>query len=271
MNRLVFGSGKVGIQLTRSDTQLIPHKACDIRDINQVAQIIRNFKPKTVINCAAKTNLEYCQKHRNESYRVNTVGVTNLLQICSDESIKFVHISSGCLFDGNDRIFDESSSPDPKVWYTWTKKWADDFIEEYGYENYLILRPRQLISAVPNPSNLITKFLAKDYIPAIHEKNSVTCIEDFVEMIDHLIDNDHTGIFNTCNEGYVTPYEIALGIKEFLKPTLMVEKVDYDHLLSILPNRRVNTLLSIDKLLSTGYEPRSGHDALEWCLKNYGR
>jgi hypothetical protein len=69
----------------------------------------------------------------------------------------------------------------------------------------------------------------------------------------------------------VTPYEIALGIKEILKPSLCVEKVDYDHLLSILPNRRVNTLLSIDKLLKTGCAVRSGHDALEWCLKNYGR
>ena len=57
MNRLVFGAGKVGIQLTRVDTQLIPHKVCDIRDVDQVTQIIRNFKPKTVINCAAKTNL----------------------------------------------------------------------------------------------------------------------------------------------------------------------------------------------------------------------
>ena len=271
MSRLVFGTGKVALHLSRNDTQLIPRKVCDITDIDHVAQVVRDFKPKTVINCAAKTNLEYCQDHKDEAYRVNTIGALNVLQVCSDTSVKFVHISSGCLFDGNDKIFDEESEPDPKVWYTWTKKWADEYIREFGYENYLILRPRQLISAVPNPSNLLTKFLSKDYIPAIHEENSITCIEDFAGMLNHLADNDHVGIFNTCNSGYVTPYEIALGIKEILKPSLCVEKVAYDHLLSILPNRRVNTLLSIDKLLRTGCTVRSGHDALEWCLKNYGR
>jgi dTDP-4-dehydrorhamnose reductase len=271
MTRLVFGTGKVAMHLVRDDTHLIPRKMCDITDIDRVSQILSELKPEIVINCAAKTNLEYCQDHRDDAYRVNTRGAVNVLQVCSDASIKFVQISSGCLFDGNDRVFDEESEPDPKVWYTWTKKWADEFIKEFGYENYLILRPRQMISAVPNPSNLLTKFLSKNYIPAIDEDNSITCIEDLSKMIDHLVDNDHVGIFNTCNSGYVSPYAIAMGVKKALKPSLHVEKVDYDYLLSILPNRRVNTLLSIDKLLRTGYTPRSGNDALNWCLENYAR
>jgi dTDP-4-dehydrorhamnose reductase len=269
MTRLVFGTGKVAMQLARDDTRLIPREVCDITDIDRVSLILSDLKPETVINCAAKTNLEYCQDRRDDAYRVNTMGPINVLQACSDASIKFVHISSGCLFDGNDRVFDEESEPDPKVWYTWTKKWADEFIIEFGYENYLILRPRQLISAVANPSNVITKFLGKDYIPAIDEDNSITCVEDFSHMIDHLVSNDHVGIFNTCNSGVVSPYDIAVKIKEVLKPSLKVEKVDYEHLLSILPNRRVNTLLSIDKLIKTGYIPRTGVDALDWCVRNY--
>jgi len=265
----VFGSGKVGRQLNGPDTNVIPREVCDVTDINRVSQTIRDFKPTTVVNCAAKTSLEYCEEHRQVAYAVNTLGPSNILQVCADEGIKFVQISSGCLFDGNDKVFDEESQPDPKVWYTWTKKWADEFILEFGYEDYLILRPRQLISAVANPTNVITKFLSKDYIPAIDEANSITCVEDFSHMIDHLIANDHVGVFNTCNSGTVSPYDVAVGIKNILKPSLEVEKVDYEYLLSILPNRRVNTLLNVDKLIKTGYIPRPGADALDWCLRNY--
>jgi len=269
MNRLVFGTGKVASQLRRSDTTLISHKECDITDRSSVEKYIVDIMPDIVINCAAKTNLEYCQENRFEAYNVNTVGPLNILSICAKLGIKYVHISSGCLFDGNDTESYEDSIPTPKVWYTWTKKWADEQITEFGYENYLILRPRQLISAVSYPSNLITKFISMDYIPAIDEINSITCIEDFIDMMNHLIVNDCTGIYNTANSGHITPYDIAIMIKQKIKPDLEVIKTDYEELLEILPNRRVNTLLNIDKLLATGYKGRSAIEALNWCLDKY--
>ena len=65
--------------------------------------------------------------------------------------------------------------------------------------------------------------------------------------------------------------EIAIKIKETINPDLVVEKYSYEDLLKTLPNRRVNTILSCDKLISTGYNPRSAQDALKWCLENYGK
>ena len=183
--------------------------------------------------------------------------------------MKLVHISSGCLFDGNSFIACEETVTTPGVWYTWTKNWADEIIQNYGYENYLILRPRQLISKVAHPTNMLTKFSKMKTIPAICEPNSITCIEDLREMIDHLLYVDAKGIYNCANEGSVTPYEIATGVKKFINQNIAVTKIKYQELLEILPNRRVNTLLDIRKLKSTGYDPRSATNALKWCLINY--
>ena len=269
--RLIFGKGKVSSVISKKDDIVLSRVDCDISDIDSVIRTLRDSSADTIINCAAKTNLEYCQKNKIESFRSNSLGAMNLIESCSEFGKKLVHISSGCLFDGNSFISDENTKATPAVWYTWTKTWADEIIQNHGYENYLILRPRQLISKTPHQSNMITKFAAMSQIPAIDEPNSLTCIEDFGEMIDHLILNDEKGIFNCCNTGTITPYDIAVRIKETINYSLSVKKISYSDLLDILPNKRVNTILSCKKLIETGYSPRSASSALDWCLENYGR
>jgi dTDP-4-dehydrorhamnose reductase len=88
-------------------------------------------------------------------------------------------------------------------------------------------------------------------------------------MIDHLVSQDATGIYNCCNTGTLTPYEIATHVRDYLSPKMKVTKVSYSDLLEKLPNRRVNTILSTQKLEDSGYSPRSALDALTWCLQNY--
>ena len=271
MKKLIFGSGKVANIIADKDSIIIPRTRCDITDLSAVSLVIRGEKPDIVINCAAIGNLERCEEGKLKSYMVNTLGPINLLASCEKDDIKFVHISSGCLFDGNEEASDETTIPDPKVWYTRNKMWADDFITNYGYANYLILRPRQLISRIPHPTNMLTKFASMEKIAAIQEANSITCIEDFSMMVSHLIDCSATGIYNCANEGTLTPHDIAMAVKETINPDLQVSITTYAEFLSILQNKRVNTILNIDKLKSTGFEPRSSKEALQWCVKNYGR
>jgi len=266
---LILGKGKVSNIIKKNGDIVLSKKECNISDYGNSFDTIKTVSPDIIINCAAKTNLEYCQIEKLETFKSNTLGVMNLINICSDLNKKLVHISSGCLFDGNDFISSEETLPSPAVWYTWTKKWADEIIQNHGYSNYLILRPRQLISRVPHKSNMITKFSKMVHLPAIDEPNSLTCIEDFSEMINHLLLNKLTGVFNCCNTGVVSPYTIALMIKKYINPGLNVSKVQYNDLLSMLPNRRVNTILSCEKLIKTGYKPRSAISALEWCVKGY--
>lgn len=272
MKKLVLGNGKVANILFSSDkknTIIAPRSECNIIISDEIEKAIHLHNPDIVINCAAKTNLEYCEDNKSDALVTNTLGVMNVLEKCSKFNKKLVHISSGCLFDGNEKVSTEDSNPTPKVWYTWTKKFADDIITGHEYKNTLILRPRQLITRVNHPSNLITKFLRLKNIPAIDEANSITCIEDMIEMLNHLLEKDETGIYNCANTGTVSPLQIALMIKEHLDSTMIVTKISYEQLLKNLPNKRVNTILSVDKLIKSGYTPRPAIEAIEWCLKNY--
>ena len=270
MNAIVFGSGKVAQHMKKIlGVKIIDRRECDITIRDQVVKSVEKYGCSVVINCAAKTNLEFCEDNKVESFSSNTLGPLVVADVCKEKNIKLVHISSGCLFDGNEVPMTERDTPSPSVWYTRTKLWADEALLNMGYKNILIVRPRQLISSVEHPSNLLTKFLSMEKIEAIDEDNTVTCIEDFCEMISHLVGIDACGIFNTANTGITSPYSIAKKIKEKLNPAFKVEKISYENLLKKLPNRRVNTVLSVDKIIESGYTPRVCEEAIDLCLENY--
>jgi dTDP-4-dehydrorhamnose reductase len=137
-----------------------------------------------------------------------------------------------------------------------------------NYEKLTIIRPRQLISSIPHPTNMLTKFLNLGAGKFIDSKNSVTCIEDMKEMIEHLIAGRHYGVYNLANAGCLSPFEIAEKLK-IIFPKLTIEKISYSDYVKTLKVKRVNTLLDITKLISTGYNPRSADVALQWCIENY--
>jgi len=272
MKRIFIGDGKVSKIIRKKNDIVLNHKDIEITSLDSVNKALSLIidENAVVINTAAEINLESCEKNKNKSFLVNTLGPLNIIEVCSNNKAKLVHISSGCIYDGNEIEFSENTIPKPAAWYTRTKTWADEALINYGYENLLILRPRQLISSYPYKTNMLTKFLSIKNLKCIEEQNSLTCIEDLEEMLDHLLFINANGIYNVANTGTISPYEIALELKKIDKD-LSVEKISYDKYLKNVAVKRVNTILDLTKLLATGYSPRSCQEALKYCVKNYGK
>jgi len=271
MKRVFIGNGKVTKIISNNNDVILDHSKIEISDINSVNNSLGSIidRNTVVINTAAKISLEWCEANKRDSYMTNASSPINLLDVCSSHGSKYVHISSGCIYDGNECAFNESMQPKPAAWYAMTKAWADAAIQNFGYDNYLIVRPRQLISPVPYSTNMLTKFLSYKEINCIDEQNSVTCIEDLGEMIDHLVNVGATGVYNCANTGTISPYEIALKLKQ-VNNSLVVNRVSYQDYLGSIAVKRVNTILDVKKLISSGYNPRNCNDALDWCISNYG-
>ena len=78
---------------------------------------------------------------------------------------------------------------------------------------------------------------------------------------------------NEAGDGTTTAIVLTQAIieaaQEYIKPQLLVEEASYEYTLTLQANRRVNTILSNEKLKSTGYHPRTAKEALKWTLQNY--
>ena len=285
--RIIIGDGKLSKAIRKSSDVVLCHKDIDVTaEPATIAKILRVADERcyvrdgtvAVINTAAKINLEWCQENTEQAWAVNAVGPLNVAKACDILGFKFVQISSGCIFDGEETgtVYTEESTPSPASFYAVTKAAADVFIANAQLDvPTLILRPRQLISARPHPTNMLTKFVdvmqKSSESRFITSQNTVTCIEDFSLMIDHLLKVHATGVYNCANHGTISPYEIAVKLKEALNLGKSPSPVDYDSYVKSIAVKRVNTILNVSKLRDTGYPNRSAEQAVDWCIRNYGK
>lgn len=272
---LIFGRGQIAhfyLNYYQEKGVTIQISDADITDLNAVKTSIGSFQPTVVINTAAKTNLEWCGNNRLEAFRVNVLGAANVARACDEANVYFIHYSSGCIFssvDGTDAKTEEST-PNPSSYYGWTKVWSEEMVsfERSADFKYLILRPRQPVSAQVNHKNMLVKMLT--FSKFVDTANSGTVIEDLMDWTDQIIDKQVTGILHVANSGYTTPYKIGMMIKEYILPDLEPEKISKAELDSMTPNTRVDTVLDIQKLESLNISVTTYEERLREIIKQLG-
>ena len=104
MKILITGSnGLLGSELSRL-AKKEGHKVfttdiseLDVTDERRVKEIVQNFNPDIIVNCAVISPTE-CEKNPKLAEEVNVFGVKNLLKYKGDA--KLIHFSSPAVFDG---------------------------------------------------------------------------------------------------------------------------------------------------------------------------
>jgi dTDP-4-dehydrorhamnose reductase len=118
---------------------------CDIRDAQSIKQALDKVKPDIVINCAAKTDTNFCEKNTEEAIHTNVRGPFNLIDNLSEQQL-LVHLSTSYVFDGNrSSSYWESDKPNPINLYG-LSKWAGESIVEENSTNFLIIRTSKTIN-----------------------------------------------------------------------------------------------------------------------------
>jgi len=209
MQVLIFGAtGYLGSAL-RSEFTHTATPRIDIANMRDVAAVLDQFRPAIVINAAGRTgedNIDWCEDHRVETLHGNVTGPLVLLEQCSCRGVRLVHIGTGCVYSGDNDAAGYRESDPPNFFgsfYSRTKSWVDQVLSDFPV---LILRPRMPFDASDHPRNLISKL--RTYPRLIDVQNSMTSLVDFVYATRTLIDRQATGIFNVCNPGTISPWEV---------------------------------------------------------------
>jgi dTDP-4-dehydrorhamnose reductase len=72
----------------------------DFTDVSQVRRFFRRHKPDLVVNAAAFTDVDGCDKEPDKAYLSNAVGARNLAVASERYGAELVHISTDYVFDG---------------------------------------------------------------------------------------------------------------------------------------------------------------------------
>lgn len=252
----------------------------DIADPVAVGATLGRVRPDMVINCAGKTgrpNIDWCEDHKPETLRSNVTGPLVLLEECRRRSLYWVHLSSGCIYEGDKggRGFTEDDPPNfTGSFYARTKSWADQILREFPVGpdqcgGVLQLRLRMPFTNEHHDHNLITKLLR--YPRVLDVQNSLTYLPDFLKVAAKLIKRRRIGTYNVVNPGTISPYRIMQLYRELVDPTHTFERLTIQDLPTAVKAGRSNCVLSTEKLENEGIRLRPVEETIRAALETYRR
>lgn len=248
----------------------------DIADPAAVAKVLENAKPDVVINAAGRTgrpNVDWCEDHQEETTRANVTGPQVLLEECGKRGIYWVHLGSGCIYEGDNggKGFAEDDPPNfSGSFYARSKAAADQILREFsarpdGTGGVLILRLRMPFDGSLNERNLIVKL--KKYAKVLDVQNSLTYIPDFLTAAKALIEKRRTGMYHVVNPGTISPFQIVQLYQEIVNPRHTFEKIELHDLPTVVKAGRSNCILSTAKLEREGISLLPVRDAAVQALQ----
>jgi dTDP-4-dehydrorhamnose reductase len=222
----------------------------DVRNKDDVKGMINKISPDLIIHSAALINLDYCEKNREEAWKVNVEGTRNIVEASRGTGSRLVYISTDYVFDGMRGMYREDDLPNPINYYAKTKYEGEKVVQ--GLDDYLIARTSVLYGYHPRPNFVIwvvNELKQRHKIDIVKDQfNSPTLADDLAEMIIKLVEEDRAGIFHTAGSERISRYDFARKITAvFGLDTGLLNPVTSDEL-NWVARRPLDSSLDVSKI-----------------------
>jgi dTDP-4-dehydrorhamnose reductase len=260
----LIGTGKGSARLPDSWSGSFTWKEMDITDRQQVLKVFEEIKPDAVIHTAAMTQVDDCEKDKDQCRLANIDAVSNLIEACRNFDSHLVHLSTDFIFDGEDGPYTEEAVPNPINYYGWSKLEAEKLLQESDIK-WAIVRT-VLVFGIANDmsrSNIILwvkKSLEEGKtIKVVNDQwRTPTLAEDLATGCILIVKKGALGIFNISGKDFLSPYDMAVQTADYfgLDKSLITE---VDSTIFTQPAKRPpRTGFVINKAKNElGYNPKS--------------
>ena len=178
----------------------------------------------TVINCAAYTAVDKAEEDAKNAERVNSMGVSNLVNAIETVNGKLIHISTDYVFDGNHFLpYKESDALSPIGVYGRTKRAGELAVLNSAIDS-IVIRTSWLYSSYGN--NFVKTMLRlgseKENLGVIFDQVGTptyardlakTCLEILTGVNSAKI-SKKGNLYHYSNEGVASWYDFAISIME---------------------------------------------------------
>jgi len=233
-----------------------------------------------LINCAALTNVDYCETHEEEAMQVNAVAARRMASIADGKNARCIHISTDYVFDGEKTgPYLETDPAHPISIYGKSKKQGEIEMLDLS-DNNLVVRVSWVFG--PDRPSFVDQILKKAFeteqVDAIGDKISAPAYTfDIARHLKPLLAEVKAGgILHLCNAGECTWRQygqfaidcaVAAGVPMKART---VGSLKMSELKAFVAKRPVNTVLSTSKLAElTGAKPRDWREAVEEYVARY--
>jgi len=269
------------IATSRGENRLVNKKGYQYYDLDitneaDVEKVFNQTKPHVIINTAAMTNVDQCEKERKVCDLINVDAVT--FQLRALEKLQhteknyrphFIHISTDFVFDGEAGPYRETDKPNPISYYGLSKYKADLLVEESTVSN-AIVRTIIVYGVVDNMSRSNLVLWAKSALQKGEKINVIndqfrapTLAEDLAEGCLLIADKKATGIYNISGRDTYSILDLVYQVADFWQLDKNLIQVVSSSTLDQPAKRPPRTGFVLDKAINQlGYKPKSFREGL---------
>jgi dTDP-4-dehydrorhamnose reductase len=237
----------------------------DITNSEQAHHVFAKLKPQIVIHSAASPDIDWCELHPEEVWRINAEGTRVIRDAAHAAGATLALISTDAVFDGTPGPpWRESDPPNAKAVYGKTKIAAENYTRENP--EHWIFRVSVLFG--PGKINFVEKGLraiqhGETYPAASDQLGTATYTLDAADLMDAIFRSGRYGTFHVANSGACTRYELASKAAEFadLDSSKVLARTRAE--MNRPGPRNANAVMDLAGLVSAGIAPpRHWSDAL---------
>jgi dTDP-4-dehydrorhamnose reductase len=191
-------------------------------NIAGIANAIEKTKPDIVINCIGIVKQLPAAQDPLQSISVNALFPHHLAKICRQRNIRFIHISTDCVFSGNRGFYSEMDRSDADDLYGKTK-----FLGEVTYPGSLTIRTSIIGRELSTGHGLIDWFLMQEgktisgYKKAIFSGLTTIALS---KIIGRIISDypELQGIFQIASKP-INKFDLLMLVKKTYRVKIIVE------------------------------------------------
>lgn len=232
-----FFSTRTVVKATDIDVNAEWLEHADVRDYGQMWTSVQSFKPDVIINLAALTDLEYCERNADDAWLTNALGAENLALIADKVNAVYVYVSTAGIFDGTQDVYHDFDRPNPLSVYAKSKYHGEQFAQTH-LRRYFVFRAGWMMGGGPRKDK---KFVNKIFRQIARGARELSVVDDklgtptytksFAEGMYRIIDTELWGLYNQVCGGTCSRYDVAVEFVRLLglQDSVRVRKVDSGH------------------------------------------
>lgn len=242
----------------------------DIRDRDAVLASVRRMNPSTIINAAAYTNVDGCERQVDLAMEVNATGAGNLADASREVGATLVHYSTDFVFDGRaTRPYRPADKAGPLSVYGRSKWEGEEAVRQSGAK-HLIIRTSWLFGT--GGRNFVEAILdrvesGQPLSVVTDQVGRPTLTDDLAEATITLMDVAAEGVFHFANDGECSWNEFAKEIVRLAGYRVEVQPMTSDKLDRPAKRPAYSVLDTSDYERVTGRTISDWRDALGRYLK----
>lgn len=202
----------------------------NIADQFSVTKFLNEARPDMVVNCAAYTDVDGCEKDEQKAFKINALGAQNLAIASNRIGAGIVQVSTDYVFDGLESTpRREYDAVNPQCSYGKSKYLGEILVREANPRHFIV-RTAWLYGEGKNFVRTMVRLAGeRDNINVVKDQfGSPTSTKDLARAIIQLVSTEYYGTYHATCEGQCSWYDFARRIFELKGLSVKINPISSD-------------------------------------------